>query len=168
MLDVRQKKEALFVHNAQHAIECFSPASTFKIPHSLFALDAGVLRTEFDVFPWDEICRPAPAWNTDQTLRSAMRHSTAWVYEKFAQQIGQQQALQYLESIDYGNKPVTGDKPFWVEGDLAISAYEQIAFLRKLYANTLPFQVAHQRLVKDVMTNEAGSNWILREKSDGG
>lgn len=54
-----------------------------------------------------------------------------------------------------------GGKPFWVEGDLAISANEQISFLRHLYRNELPFPVEHQRLIKDVMVNEAGRDWIF-------
>lgn len=49
----------------------------------------------------------------------------------------------------------TGDSPFWVEGDLAISANEQIAFLKALYRNELPFRMEHQRLVKDVLVVEA-------------
>ncbi len=34
-----------------------------------------------------------------------------------------------------------------------------------LYRNELPFQVEHQRLVKDIMVVEAGRDWILRAKS---
>ena len=45
------------------------------------------------------------------------------------------------------------------------AAQEQIAFLRKLYHNELPFRVEHQRLVKDLMIVEAGRNWILRAKT---
>ena len=33
----------------------YSPASTFKVPHTLFALDAGVVKDEFQVFPWDGV-----------------------------------------------------------------------------------------------------------------
>lgn len=52
-----------------------------------------------------------------------------------------------------------------MEENLEISAQEQIAFLRKLYRNQLPFKVEHQRLVKDVMIAEAGRNWVLRSKT---
>ena len=54
---------------------------------------------------------------------------------------------------------------YWIDGNLAIAAQEQIAFLRKLYHNELPFRVEHQRLVKDLMIVEAGRNWILRAKT---
>ena len=165
VLDTRANQELLLVYDAERARRRYSPASTFKIPHSLFALDAGILRDEFQVLPWDGVKRPNAAWNADQDLRSAMRNSTVWVYERFAAQLGEQREVDYMRQIEYGNAVATGDKPFWVEGELAISAHEQIAFLRRLYRNALPFRVEHQRLVKDVMINQAGNDWILRAKT---
>ena len=165
VVDARAKADAVYVHDRQRAARRYTPASTFKIVHSLFALDAGVLRDEFQVIPWDGVKRPNQAWNKDQNLRSAMRHSTVWVYERFAQQLGDEREAEYLKKMGYGNAAIGGSKPFWVEGDLAISAEEQISILRQLYANKLPFQVAHQLLVKDVMVNEAGHDWILRAKT---
>ena len=165
VVDARSKDDVVLVHDAQRASRRYSPASTFKIPHSLFALDAEILRDEFQAIPWDKVKRPVEAWNQDQDLRSAMRNSTVWVYEQFARQIGAKRETDYMRRISYGNAVATGDQPFWVEGDLAISANEQIAFLRRLYRNELPFRVEHQRLVKDVMVNEAGHNWILRAKT---
>lgn len=165
VLDARAPAETTLVYNASRAHGRYSPASTFKIPHSLFALDAGLLRDEFQIIPWDGMKRPTPAWNMDQNLRSAMRNSTVWVYERFAKELGDVRETDYMRKIGYGNAVATGDKPFWVEGDLAISSFEQIAFLQRLYRNQLPFQVEHQRLVKDVMVNEAGPDWILRAKT---
>lgn len=143
----------------------FSPASTFKIPHALFALDAGVIRDEFEWIRWDGTERAYPAWNRDQNLRSSMRHSVVWVYQGFARAIGEGREREYLEQVNYGNRDPTGGDPFWVEGNLRISAHEQIDFLKKLHRNKLPFSVAHQRLVKDVMIVEAGPDWILRGKT---
>ena len=165
VVDGRQGQEATYVHNPARADQRLSPASTFKVPHSLFALDAGLLRDEFQVIPWDGVTRSVPAWNQDQTLRSAMRQSTVWVYEGFARRLGEAREAAYLRTIGYGNALATGAAPFWVEGDLAISANEQVAFLQRLYRNELPFAVAHQRLVKDVMVAEAGPDWILRGKT---
>lgn len=129
------------------------------------ALDAGLLRDEFQVVPWDGVQRSVPAWNQDQTLRSAMRQSTVWVFEGFARQLGEAREAAYLRAMGYGNALASGAAPFWVEGDLAISANEQVAFLQRLYRNELPFAEAHQRLVKDVMVTEAGPDWILRAKT---
>ncbi len=163
--DARGGATTTWVHGIDRARRRYTPASTFKIPHSLFALDAGLVRDEFQVFPWDGQKRSIAAWNGDQTLRSAVRNSVVWVYQRFARELGTERESSYMRSIGYGNALATGADPFWVEGDLAISCVEQIAFLQRLYRNQLPFAVAHQRLVKDVMVTEAGRDWILRGKT---
>ena len=165
VLDARGPAPATYVYQAARAKQRYSPASTFKIPHSLFALDAAVLRDEFEVIAWDGVQRSVPAWNADQNLRSALRNSTVWVYERIAQELGDARERAYMRQIGYGNALTTGAQPFWVEGDLAISSFEQIAFLQRLYRNQLPFKVEHQRLVKDVLVHEAGPDWILRAKT---
>jgi beta-lactamase class D len=163
--DARGQAEATWAYHPSRAARRYSPASTFKIPHSLFALDAGLLRDEFQRIAWDGVARPMAAWNADQDLRSAMRNSTLWVYERFARELGTERETAYLQRIGYGNALATGEPPFWVDGDLAISALEQVDFLQRLYRNELPLKVEHQRLVKDVMVNEAGPDWILRAKT---
>ena len=40
-----------------------------------------------------------------------------------------------------------------------------MVFLKKLYQNDLPFELEHQRLLKDVMIVEAEKDWILRAKT---
>jgi beta-lactamase class D len=164
--DERVDNRSVFVYGPERASKRFSPASTFKIPHTLLALDAGAVRDEFQVFEWDGVERDFPGHNRDQNLRSAMRNSALWVYQQFAKEIGEQRARSYLGRIDYGNAdPSTEEGDYWVDGNLAISAHEQISFLKRLYQNELPFKTEHQRLVKDVMIVEAGRDWILRAKT---
>jgi beta-lactamase class D len=166
VVDERVNSRHAWSFDPERAGTRFSPASTFKIPHTLFALDAGIVRDEFEVFEWDGVERPFAGHNRDQDLRSAMRSSAGWVYERFAKAIGEEAARSYLKRIDYGNADPTTDKgAYWVDGNLAISAHEQIAFLQRLYRNELPFKVEHQRLVKDLMIVEAGREWILRAKT---
>ena len=153
------------VFDQKRAMRRFSPASTFKIPHALFALESGVVRDEFQTFKWDGAARKIEAWNQDQTLRSSMRNSVVWVYEMFAREIGLEAEGRYLKQIDYGNADTSGTEPFWIEGNLKVSAMEQIAFLRRLFRNELPFRLEHQRLVKDILVVEAGRDWILRAKT---
>ena len=164
--DERQTAPVLSVFDQARATKRFSPASTFKIPHTLFALDSGAVRDEFQRFKWDGVKRGFAGHNQDQDLRSAMRNSTLWLYAQFAKEIGESKARRYLTAIDYGNAdPSTNRGDYWVDGRLDISALEQIQFLRKLFRNELPFRVEHQRLVKDLMVLEAGRNWILRGKT---
>lgn len=164
--DRRQGKQQLLVYNPTRAAQRFAPASTFKIPHTLFALDAGLVRDEFQVFPWDGIQRAFPGHNADQNLRSAMRVSAVWLYERFARELGEEKAADYLKRIDYGNADAHAEAGlYWLDGKLAISALDQVEFLQRLYRNELPFAEAHQRLVKDILINEAGRDWILRAKT---
>jgi len=166
VVDQRGDAPTTQVHNPRRAAQRYAPASTFKIPHALFALESGVVRDEFQVFRWDGTERSYKPWNRDQDLRSSMRHSTVWVYQWIAGQIGEEQERAYLEKIHYGNADASGGiDGFWVDGGLRITAHEQVAFLQRLYRNELPFKVEHQRLVKDIMIVEAGRKWILRAKT---
>ena len=155
-----------WVYNKARARKRYSPASTFKIPHTLFALDAGVVKDEFQVFKWDGKKRYYDSWNRDQTLRSSIRDSVVWVYQQFAKTISEKAEKEYLKKINYGNADFSGPvQNFWLDGSLKISAMEQVAFLQRLYGNELPFSVEHQRLLKDIMIVEAQKYWILRAKT---
>ena len=164
--DERANVRSTSVYDEARAQQRYSPASTFKIPHTLFALDAGAVRDEFQTFQWDGVKRSFAGHNQDQDLRTSMRNSTVWVYQLFAKEIGEDKARSYLKKINYGNAdPTTKSGDYWIDGNLSISAYEQIAFLKSLYRNELPFKVEHQRLVKDIMVVEAKRDWILRAKT---
>ena len=166
VVDERQTPAATLVFNRDRSIRGYAPASTFKIAHTLFALEAGVVADEFQVFRWDGIKRSFDGHNQDQTLRSALRNSTLWVYQGFARQIGESKARAFLRDANYGNGDPTAIRgDYWVDGNLRISAMEQVAFLRKLFRNTLSFKVEHQRLLKDLMVKQANSDWILRAKT---
>ena len=161
-----ERSGSRWVHDGGRAARPYLPASTFKVPHALFALDAGVIRDEFQVFRWDGQERRVRSWNRDQDLRSSMRNSTVWVYQHVARELGEESERRYLEKIGYGNAEVSGGiDRFWLDGGLRISALQQVEFLRQLYRNELPFRVGHQRLVKDIMILEAGRDWILRAKT---
>ncbi len=166
VIDKRNEQEKTWVYDQKRAQRRYSPASTFKIPHTLFALDAGLVEDEFKVFTWDGIKRGYSPHNQDQTLRSAVRNSAIWVYDIFAEQLGEKKAGNYLKNVGYGNAdPTTAQGSYWIDGKLAISAHEQIEFLERLYKNELPFKVEHQLLVKDIMVTEAKRTWILRAKT---
>ncbi|MCG9730227.1 class D beta-lactamase [Shewanella sp. Isolate13] len=169
--DERGEKAETWVVDSKRAQRRLSPASTYKIPHTLFALDAKLVKDEFQIFKWDGVKRGFSPHNQDQNLRSAMRYSAVWVYDGFAKQLGERKARQYLTLLDYGNADPTFEKAiedsdsYWIDGKLAISAVEQVEFLQKLYRNQLPFELSAQLLVKDIMINEAGNDWILRAKT---
>ena len=135
------------------------PASTFKIPHSLIALDSEVVTDPDSVFTWDGKSRRVSSWNKDQTLRSAVRVSAVWVFEEIGQKVGEQRTKTYLDRLNYGNKKNSGNYPYWLYGDLAISPKEQIEFLRRFANREFPIREDVYDTVADMIelgeTNEA-------------
>src|ERR1700710_142647 len=85
------------------------PASTFKIPNSLIALETGVVADpDKDVFKWDGVTRSIEPWNKDHTLRSAIAVSAVPVYQEIARRIGQERREKYVDLFEYGNRDIGG------------------------------------------------------------
>ena len=132
------------------------PASTFKIPHALIALDTGVV-TDKTVMRWDGRKKDFPTWERDHTLDSAIKSSVVWFFQKAAESIGRERELQHLRAFAYGSQTFTREVgSFWLNGDLTISPREQVAFLRRMVAYDLPIERRHIDTVKAAMTMPPG------------
>ncbi|MBP7769491.1 MAG: class D beta-lactamase [Aliarcobacter sp.] len=153
------------IYNDKRASMFLSPASTFKIPHTLIALNEGLITSD-SLILWDKTDKGMKAWNKNQTLESAFKVSCVWCYKEFALKIGEQKYKDYLKSIDYGNKNIGLDvSDFWLDDSLKITAYGQIKFLKRLYANDLPFKIQDINTLKQIMIEEKTEDYILRAKS---
>jgi beta-lactamase class D len=158
-------KNINFIYNEKRVKQRFIPASTFKIPHTLIALEEKVVDTN-TIIKWDGKKRFYEPWNKNQTLQSAIKYSCVWCFQTFAQKIDNNTYLKYLEKIDYGNKKTGKDKTtFWLDGDLKISAFEQINFLKKLYRDNLPFKKKNLEIAKTLIINEQTQNYTIRGKT---
>src|SRR5262249_14884055 len=132
------------------------PASTFKIPHALIALDTGVV-TGGTVMKWDHEKKDFPAWERDQTLDSAIKSSVVWFFQRAARSIGRERELEHLRAFHYGSQTLSRDvDQFWLNGDLTISPREQVEFLRRMYRHELPIAPAHVDTVIAAMTMPPG------------
>lgn len=161
-------KNTYTYYNQARCAERFVPASTFKIPNSLIALETGVISDENDLIKWDGVISDVlPEWNKDQTLKSAFKYSVVWYYQELARRIGSERMQEYLNKMDYGNKNINGGiDQFWLSaGELRISQNEQIEMLKKLHANTLPFSQRTMDIVKSIMIMEKDSGYTLRAKT---
>nr|WP_035685714.1 class D beta-lactamase [Bradyrhizobium sp. Cp5.3] len=143
------------------------PASTFKIPNSLIALETGVVADpDKDLFPWDGVKRPIEAWNKDHTLRSAIAVSAVPVYQEIARRIGQERMQKYVDLLDYGNRDIGGGiDQFWLTGNLRIDPVEQIDFVDRLRRRALPISKRSQDLVSDILPVTKVGDAIIRVKS---
>ena len=104
------------LYNQNQFNQRFTPASTFKIPHTLMALNEGVIRADSIIF-WDKTDKGMTPWNKDQTLESAFKLSCVWCYKEFTLKIAASKYKEYLEKLNYGNKTIGPDvSDFWLDG----------------------------------------------------
>jgi beta-lactamase class D len=145
----------------------FLPASTFKIPNSLIALETGVVADpDKDVFKWDGVSRDIPGWNQDHTLRSAIAASAVPVYQEIARRIGPERMQKYLDLFDYGNRNIGGGiDQFWLTGELRIDPIQQIDFVDRLRRGALPISARCQELVRDILPVTKVGDAIIRAKT---
>ena len=163
----RQSDRQMWISNRSRADQRFSPASTSKIPHTLIALESGIASPS-TVFEWDGFPKGLSAWNKDQTLASAFKNSTVWVYKEIAQSAGRQTMSDGLARFGYGNKDVGSTDQlttYWLDDTLRISAAEQVAFLSRLALGQLPLPEATYVAARDIMVSDAQADWVMRSKT---
>lgn len=154
-----------YIYNKQRAETFLSPASSFKIPHTLIALNEGIINKD-SVILWDKKIREIDSWNQNQTLQTAFKNSCVWCYKEFTSKISVEKYKEYLKAIDYGNKKIGKDiSDFWLDGSLQITTYGQMKFLKRLYENDLPFKIEDMDLVKEIMIEEQNEEYTLRSKT---
>ncbi len=147
------KANRTFQYNAHRNRTAFPVASTFKIPNSLIALETGVIPNELALLTWDGITRELPVWNRDLNLKEAFKHSAVWFYQVLARRTGHDRMKQWIEAIAYGNQTIGTPEnidQFWLNGTLQITPQGQVDFLRRLYANELPYFGKGDRQLVDV------------------
>ncbi len=132
------------------------PASTFKIPHALVALDTGVI-TPASVMKWDGTSQAYKTWERDQTLDSAIKSSVVWFFQRAARAIGRDRELEHLRAFGYGSRTFNGAvDAFWLNGELTISPREQVAFLKRMFRDELGLERRHVDAVKAALTMPPG------------
>lgn len=129
----------IIVYNMKLDTMRFSPASTFKIVNSLIGLETGRIVDEKMVIKWDGVKRWNEAWNKDMDMTEAFKVSCVPYYQEVARRIGKDTMQQWIDSIGYGNKDVSGPiDSFWLNNKLKISPDEQLGLLKKLYLTSCP------------------------------
>lgn len=153
-------------YNEADMIKQYSPASTFKILHSLIALQTNAVENKDSLKKWNESKYPIDSWNQDHTLESAVKNSVVWYFQEAANDIGKDKMQEYLNKVDYGNCQI-GDRidMFWLDGSLKISVDEQLDFITKLYEEKLPFDKDIIKTVKNILVSENKKYTILSGKT---
>jgi beta-lactamase class D len=149
------------------------PASTFKIPHLLIALQEKIINPD-TVFLWDKKERsfggkPVAVWNQNTDIIKAFKNSTVWFFVEISKKIDRNTYRKYLQRFSYGNQKLDGENPdFWNYGEFAISPKNQIEFMINLYKNTLPISGNHTEYIKYMMIDQKNDDYTLRGKTGWG
>lgn len=158
--------DQLTLVNASRAAAPFVPASTFKIPNSLIALETGAVKDENEVIPYGGKSQPVKAWERDMPMREAIVASNVPVYQELARRIGLVRYAEWLARLEYGNRETGSDvENFWLDGPLRISAIEQVKFLARLAEGRLEASPRHLALVRSLLLLESGEGMKLYGKT---
>jgi beta-lactamase class D len=164
LLDVAADR--MTVVNRARAERRYLPASTFKIPNSLIALETGAVKDENEVIPYGGKKQPIKDWERDMSLRQAIPISNVPVYQEVARRIGPERMQAMVDRLDYGNRQIgTVIDRFWLDGPLEISAVEQTRFLARLARRELPLSARSQTIVRDIARLEERDGAVLYGKT---
>jgi len=143
------------------------PASTFKIPNSIIALESGIVESDSTLFKLDGEKRYLKIWEQDLIFRDAFYFSCVPCYQEIAREVGKERMNKYLTKLDYGNMKVdtTNIDMFWLEGDSQISQFQQINFLKRLYQSKLAISERTEKIMKKMMVLEVAKNYTLSGKT---
>jgi len=134
-----------------------SPFSTFKVPHALAAIDAGVVSGADATLPYDGSPQPNEAWRHDHSLATAMKYSVVWYFQRVAGMLGQTREQEYLRKFHYGNEdPTSNLTSFWLGESLLISPEEQRDFLLRMYRGELPVSANALETVERILVQPSG------------
>ncbi len=163
------KQDSWHIYNRERASLRVSPDSTYKIYDALFALEEGIITPAASSRTWNGETYPFAAWNTDQTLDSALTYSVNWYFQLLDHQLGTAAIDRYVQKIGYGNQDITGPlSSYWMESSLKISPVEQVELLTKLYTNDLGFAPENTAAVKNALRISSTENGTLYGKTGTG
>jgi beta-lactamase class D len=135
-----------------------TPASTFKVPHALAALDAGVITGPDEKMAYDSTEDWPETSRRDHTLATAIRYSVVWYFQRIAQRLGPEREAEYLHKLSFGNMDSSsGLTTFWIGGSLQVTPEEEQAFWIRLYENRLPIGPRAVEQVKQMLVEPEGT-----------
>jgi beta-lactamase class D len=146
------------------------PASTFKIPNSIIALETGVVQNDSVVFKWNGEKRRFKKWEQDLTFQQAFQVSCVPCYQEIARKIGVKRMKSYLKKLNYNGMvfdTLTIDN-FWLQGKSKFSQMQQIDFLQRLYFSKLPISTQTENILKNIMIIEKTKSYTLSGKTGWG
>ena len=143
------------------------PASTFKIPNSIIALEIGIVQDEKTILKWDGERRNLKIWEQDLSFRDAFQYSCVPCYQEIARKIGEEKMSEFLTELDYEKMVFDSNSIdwFWLVGESAISQFQQIDFLERFYNGKLPISERTISVMKRMMLLKNNGDYALSGKT---
>lgn len=151
-----------------------SPWSTFKIPHTLIALETRAAKSAEERIEWDPKKFPAQAywpdtWKQSHTLATAFQHSAVWYYQSLVPRIPSAEYKKWLGRFHYGNQTFTqGSQQFWLNGELKLSPREQIDFIACLVQYRCGIGAKTLGVFETIALQESAGDFFLYAKTGAG
>lgn len=132
----------------------FLPASTFKIPNAIIALETAVMKSDTSTI-------------NAMPLREAFQTSCVPCFQEIARRVGTAQMKTYLNKLHYGDMDVTSENTdsFWLKGKSHISSFEQIDFLTRFITKKLPILNSTRESMLKILTIEESKAYKLSGKT---
>ena len=143
------------------------PASTFKIPNSIIALETKIVDNDSTLFKWNGEKKAYKVWEQDLILKDAFKYSCVPCYQEIARKIGEKRMNAYLEKLNYHNMDVNSDNldVFWLEGTSKINQFEQIEFLKHFYKSELKISERTEGIMQKILFIEKNEKYTLYGKT---
>jgi len=156
-----------YSNDFQRCDKGYLPASTFKIPNSIIALETGVVENDSTLFKWDGEKRRLPVWEQDLIFRDAFQFSCVPCYQEIARKIGVERMKEYVAKLNYGNMVVDSATIdlFWLEGESTITMNQQLDFLKRFYYSELHISKRTYEIMKRLMLIESNDSWKFSGKT---
>ncbi|WP_377297316.1 class D beta-lactamase [Rhizobium sp. SGZ-381] len=169
------KSGAVFLREGRCA-ERVTPASTFKLPLSVMAFDAGILKDQHTPSFSYQQGDPAwggEAWKQPTDAQRWLKYSVVWFSQRLTQRLGAETLHRYAQGFGYGNADFSGDagknnglERAWISSSLKISPDEQVAFLKKFVNRTLPVSPQAMEMTEKAAERfELKDSWIAHGKT---
>ncbi|WP_420798869.1 penicillin-binding transpeptidase domain-containing protein [Geothrix limicola] len=146
------------------ATEAFQPCSTFKLPHALIALEAGVITLQENRRHCDP--RECHADHGEIDLAGAIRESCLSYFRQTARALGPDRMAAGLARLGY---PATGPlQPidgFWITGEMKVTAEQQLRWIRRFYTEALPVKPEYLEAVRAASLKPSKGDYVLQGKT---
>ncbi len=161
------KNNVFYSNDFERASQGFIPASTFKIPNSIVALETGVMKDRNSILKWNGQQHRFDSWEKDMTFQEAIKVSCVPCYQEIARTIGPKRMRQELKKMGYPDMVFDENSidQFWLTGDSKITQFQQVAFLGKLFNNELPIAKRTNNIIKKMLFLHQHPNYKLSGKT---